>query len=129
MTTDIAFDIAPRRTEPVTFAIPCYKEHEVEGEDGATQRTWVKDEEESKRSYSFDPPKMAVMMMPLIDAGDTDGIKSVKGAIDWLEAGLSKTDSDHIETRLRDSKDSLDIEDLGTLIQKINEFLAARPTS
>lgn len=106
---DLTFDIAPKRREPFTFAIPG-------------------DEYE----YTFTPPKNAILMLPLMNGGGDDGDTGVmKGAVDWIKAGLhADGEWKRIEDRLRNPDDEFDTDPgLTTLVRKLNEFISARPTT
>lgn len=102
--SDMTFEVAKRRREPITFSIGG-DEHE----------------------YVFSPPKQAVMVLPFLsdESGEGDILKST---FEWLDKGLSTEDQDRIIGRLKDEEDDLDIDTLGTIVQSLAEKVAARPT-
>ena len=105
MTADLAFAVAARRREPITFTL---------GDD--------------KHVYSFDPPKNAVLVLPVLNAPTGDGIEQTRAALAWLDTGLSKKDQDRLEARLRDPEDDLDFDILGKIVEGLMEKLSGRPT-
>lgn len=105
--SDLEFEVAKRRKEPITFRL---------GEDD--------------HEYVFTPPKSAIMLMPLIDPSENNnGLEMTKATFDWLGDGLSEEDNKRIQDRLRDRDDDLDIELLSEVIQKLGEKINGdRPT-
>lgn len=100
----LEFTTAKRRTEPIKFTL-----------DG--------DE------YTFVPPKTASMLLPVLDVESNDRDSAyVKAALDWLENGLPTEQAAKLESRLRDPEDDLDIDTLDSIIQKLAEEAAGRPT-
>lgn len=81
------------------------------------------------REFSFNPPKSAAMLMPVIDAEGTDDRVMLKASFDWLGSGLSEEDTAFILSRLRDPEDDLDIDMVGELIRGLSEEIAGRPTT
>lgn len=80
--------------------------------------------------YSFDPPKNASMMLPVLDAGeDSDGaeIVAIRSTFSWLMNGLGDEDAKVIRGRLEDPKDDFDVEDLTAVMQALQEQVAGRP--
>jgi hypothetical protein len=105
--SDLEFDVAVRRAEPITFKLG--------GDD---------------HEYKFTPPKSAVMLMPVLAATDGNmGVNMTKSTFDWLGQGLSESDNEHMIARLRDPEDDLDIDTLSTVVEKLSEKVAARPTT
>ena len=114
---DLEFEVAPRRTTPVTFSLG------LEPGQSAGDEPHV---------YTFIPPKSALMLMPVLApelAGDSQGLAMTKATFDWLGEGLSKEDNERIQRRLKDPKDGLDIDLLSEVIQKLTEKNTGRPTS
>lgn len=106
--TDLQFQVAKRRTQPITFTLG------VEPGEKVTK--------EAEHVYSFTPPKTAMMMMPMLDAEDgMSDLEMTKATFDWLGEGLGKADMERIKKRLRDPKDGLDIDTLGEVIQGLSE--------
>lgn len=108
--SDLSFKVAKRGDiQPITF--------DLEGDEHV---------------YTFQPPKQAVMFMPVL-APDADdemlGINLTKSSFQWLDAGLSKSDSDRIEARLRNPEDDLDFDTLGEVVKGLVEHVGARPTT
>jgi len=102
--SDLAFKVAARRTEPITFSF-----------------------EDDPHEYSFVPPKTASMVLPMLDA-DSD-VGAAKAAFDWLDDGLSEEDQKRIADRLRDPKDNLDIPSVEEVVEALVERVSARPTT
>lgn len=108
---DLEFDVAKRRTEPITFTL---------GDDHV---------------YSFIPPKSAIMMMPILSpessllSNDEQKLELTKATFDWLGKGLSDEDNALLLARLRDPEDDLDADLLGEVVGKLSEKVAARPTT
>jgi hypothetical protein len=103
--SDLAFKVAKRRVEPITFTI--------EGED---------------HEYAFTPPKRAALMMPVMENAENALVAS-KEAFAWLDKGLSKEDADRIAARLRDPEDDFDIDGLEAIMVGLVEAISARPTT
>lgn len=117
---DLEFDVAKRRSEPITFTIG-----------------------KSDHEYVFNPPKSAVMMLPIIEPGapEEDGKQTkkesheeaklalTKATFDWLGEGLSKEDHELLVSRLKDPKDDLDVPTLSNIVKGLSERIAARPTT
>lgn len=114
--TDLQFTVAKRRSEAITFTLG------VEAGEKVTK--------EAEHVYTFTPPKTARMMMPVLDADDeVSELGMTKATFDWLGDGLSEQDMERIKKRLRDPKDDLDIDTLGTVIQGLSEKVNARPST
>lgn len=106
---DLEFDIAKRRTDPITFTL---------GSD--------------KHLYSFNPPKSAVMMMPILEPNPDKAqgnLDLTRATFDWLGDGLSEEDNERIKARLKDPKDDLDVDTLGKVVEGLSEKVAGRPTT
>jgi hypothetical protein len=103
--SDLTFKVAKRRNDPITF--------QVEGED---------------YEYSFTPPKTAEMVLPMMEAGE-NGLMATKAAFEWLDTGLSEDDQKHLEARLRDPKDDMDVSALEDIVVGLVEAVGARPTT
>lgn len=107
MAEPIAFDIAKRRKEKIPFTL---------GDD--------------PHVFDFDPPKSAVMMLPIFDrSGEDQSLAMTRSTFDWLGDGLSEEDNELIQNRLKDPEDDLDIPTLGIVIQKLSETVGGRPTT
>jgi hypothetical protein len=106
--TDLSFKARKRNTKPVTFDLG-------EAPDGDT------------REYSFQAPKTAALVLPMLDAEDDMG--AAKSAMEWLDQGLSQEDLAHIVARLKDPEDDLDFEVIEDLIAGIVEKVSGRPTT
>jgi hypothetical protein len=52
-----------------------------------------------------------------------------KSTFDWLGQGLSDEDNERVIRRLRDPKDDLDVDTLSTVVERLSEKVAARPTT
>lgn len=104
MTTDIAFRVAKRRKDPITFTL-----------------------EGNKHIYTFTPPKQATMVLPMLDSEDELG--AAKAAFSWLDLGLSQEDQDHIIARLKDDEDELDTDTIEEVVTGLVERVSARPTT
>ena len=113
---DLEFQIAERRTEPITFTL---------GGDPYV--------------YTFTPPKQAVMMMPVLmhESGQNGGAASdasvglglTRSTFDWLGQGLNEADNDYLLARLKNPEDSLDVPTLTEVVEKLSEQVGARPTT
>lgn len=104
MATDLTFKVAPRRREAITFSI-----------DG------------SQHVYTFQPPKQAALVMPVIDA--SDDLEAARATFAWLDQGLSEEDQDHLAARLRDPEDDLDTNVLEDIVESLVERVSGRPTT
>jgi hypothetical protein len=103
--TDLSFKVAKRRREPITF--------DLEGSDHV---------------YTFDAPKQAFLVLPMI--GAEDDLNAAKAAFEWLDKGLSEEDRAHLEARFRDPEDDLDVDVLEDVIEKLVERAGGgRPTT
>jgi len=78
--------------------------------------------------YTFNPPKQAVMVLPVLAAKNDDGIEQTRAALEWLDEGLTPEDRTHLEDRLRDAEDDLDFDVLGDVVEGLMEKIAGRPT-
>ena len=77
------------------------------------------------RTFSFVPPKTAVMVLAVVAAeDDSDNLKAM---FDWLDQGLSTADSEHLEARLRDKDDDLDVDMLAEIVKGLIEEASGRP--
>lgn len=129
--SDLEFDIAKRRTEPITFRlggemlISPAKDPSEEHPDGVPAVRGADDHE-----YVFTPPKSAIMLMPVLDgAGGNLGVNLTKSTFDWLGEGLSDFENDRLKARLRDKEDDLDVSTLEKVVEALTEKVAARPTT
>lgn len=129
---DLEFDVAPRRREPITFRLGGSNAvvRPAEGPsdefpDGREAERGVDD-----HTYTFNPPKNAVMLMPLMDGSTGSvGLGLTKATFDWLGKGMSQEDNDHLLARLRDEEDDLDIPTVEKVIEALSEKVAGRPTT
>lgn len=80
--------------------------------------------------FTFTPPKMAIMIMPMLvptNSGDADQFRAT---MEWLDMGLPEPQQERIAARLKDPADPFDVEpDLGNIIKYLMEQITARPTS
>jgi hypothetical protein len=129
--SDLEFDIAVRRAEPITFRLggemllepeqPPNDEHP----EGVPARRG-RDEHE----YVFTPPKSAIMLMPVLESsGGNLGVNLTKATFDWLGEGLSEYENERIKARLKDRHDDLDVSTLEKVVEALTERVAARPTT
>lgn len=81
--------------------------------------------EDEEYIYVFTPPKVAGIVLSVVEGGTDEA----KAAFDWLSDGLSEEQNKHLIDRLRDPKDDLDIEDIGTMVEGLMEEIGERPTS
>lgn len=100
---DLEFKVAKKRRDPITFTL-----------------------EGKKHEYTFDPPKQADMVLPMLDS-DSD-LDAAKAAFAWLDKGMSEEDRAHLTARLRDDSDDLDFEDLEAIVEGLVERQSGRPT-
>lgn len=129
---DLEFEVAPRRREPITFKLggdtAVVRAAEGPSEDFPEGRDAERGRDD--HTYTFDPPKNAVMLMPLMDGSTGSvGLGLTKATFDWLGKGLSTEDNDHLLNRLRDEDDNLDISTVEKVIEALSERVAGRPTS
>ncbi len=129
---DLEFDVAVRRSEPITFKLnkgspTALLEPGVESENEGESRAEVRGLDDHE--YVFNPPKTAVMIMPLMNGGDASGLSLTRATFDWLGEGLSKEDNARLLARLRDVKDDLDTSTVEKVIEKLTERVAGRPTT
>jgi hypothetical protein len=101
MADDLVFRTAKKRREAVEFTL-------------------------DDKTYSFNPPKIARAMLPVIQGDESEA----KATLDWLKAGLSEDDYSHLISRLEDDDDDFDFEDIGNLAESLVEkIMTGRPTS
>jgi hypothetical protein len=128
---DIEFDVAVRRSEPITFTLggkSALLEEAVPERDDEPARDEVRGKDD--HVFTFNPPKSAIMLMPVLEATDGNmGVGMTKATFDWLGEGLSKEDNERILRRLKDKADDLDVDTLSTVVEKLSEKVAARPTT
>ena len=125
--SDLEFDVAVRRSEPITFTLKGAATALLEPGDEDSARPEVRGVDDHE--YVFNPPKTAVMIMPLMNGGDASGLALTRATFDWLGEGLSKEDNDRLLARLRDIKDDLDTSTVEKVIEKLTERVAGRPTT
>lgn len=123
--SDLEFQVAKRRTQPITFRLGGDTLLEV-AHDDVPARYGNEDHE-----YVFTPPKSAVMLMPILEVDSTsdEGLGLTKATFDWLGSGLSQEDRERVIARLKDPQDDLDIDTLTEVVQALSERVAARPTT
>jgi len=102
--TDLSFKVGKRNTDPITF--------DLEGRD---------------HTYTFVPPKQAVMVLPMLDA-DSE-LVAAKAAFEWLDLGMSEEDREHLLARLKDAQDDLDFPHVEEVVTALVERTSARPTT
>lgn len=131
---DLEFEVAKRRTKPITFALGgdnalLEKAIEADEEAGVEGKAEVRGRD--NHEYTFTPPKSALMLMPVIDgSSDGDGLAVTKATFDWLGDGLSLEDQKRINDRLKDNKDDLDIDTVSEVIKALSERASGgRPTT
>lgn len=136
----LEFDVAKRRAEPIPFKLggdSALLRAATEAVPATDQQPEIPAQPEVRGKddhvYTFTPPKSAVMLMPLIEPGEggaaEQNLAVTKATFDWLGSGLSESDSQRIQTRLRDPKDDLDIDTLATVVQRLSENVGGRPTT
>lgn len=139
---DMEFDVAKRRSEPITFTLGgdnallekgYSKAVAVHGGDGPTEVEVPEVRGVDSHVYTFDPPKSAVMLMPILEVGyegtGSTGVDMTKATFDWLGQGLNEVDRTRVISRLRDPKDDLDVDSLSDVVQGLSAKVAGRPTS
>lgn len=103
------FKVATRRKEPIRFTI-----------DG------------DPFEYAFTPPKQAGMLLSAVTFDPSDAaslVPVVRQQFDWLDEGLGIEQAAHLEARLRDPGDDLDVDTLAEIIMWLTEQVAGRPTT
>lgn len=138
---DMEFDVAKRREEPITFTLggnmlleKAYsKTVAVPDSDDTTEEEVPEVRGKDDRVYKFNPPKSAVMLMPILEVDNGNGTGNVgvdmtKATFEWLGQGLSEEDRNRVINRLRDPKDDLDVEHLSNVVQGLSARVAGRPT-
>lgn len=129
---DLEFEVAPRRREPITFKLGGDRAVIRAAEGPSEEFPEGRDAERGRddTTYLFDPPKNAVMLMPLMDGSTGSvGLGLTKATFDWLGKGMSKEHNDHLLARLRDEDDDLDISTVEKVIEALSERVAGRPTT
>lgn len=107
MNDELEIKVKRRRVQPITFRL-----------------------DDDPHSYTFNPPKDAVMVLPMIESGDISDGAQTKAAFNWLGEGLSEDDNKRLIGRLRDPKDDLDVETISELVQALTEKVSGgRPTT
>jgi hypothetical protein len=101
---DLAFKVAARRRDPITFTL-----------------------EGDEHEFVFTPPKQAAMVMPVMQS--SSDIDAARAAFGWLDKGLSQEDQDRITKRLMDPEDDLDIDAVETIVEGLIEAVSGRPTT
>lgn len=82
------------------------------------------------RVYNFHPPKFAVMMLPVMEGGGVAGnAQQMSALLEWLGAGLTAEENQHILDRLKDPEDDLDIDALDEIVQALVGKAGGRPSS
>jgi hypothetical protein len=81
--------------------------------------------EDENYLYTFTPPKVAGVVLSVIEGG----MDEAKAAFDWLSDGLPEDQNAHLIARLRDQQDALDIDDIGPMVEGLMEEMGERPTS
>lgn len=144
---DMEFTVAKRRSNPITFKIggdnvlleKAYSKTVVVRDDEGGSREEDQEVAEvrgtSDRTYTFNPPKNAVMLMPILEMGTGDdgmgsaGVDMTKATFDWMGQGLNQEDREHVIARLKDPKDDLDVDALSEIVQGLSARVAGRPTT
>lgn len=78
------------------------------------------------RDMKFKVPKQYGLIMA---AGADNNAKTATALFEWLDQGLSEADQKHIEERLLDPNDSLDVEYVSEIIQALIEEASGNPTT
>lgn len=76
------------------------------------------------REMEFIPPGWA----PILLASTDEPLSATRTHLDWLGAGMSDEDGQHILDRLLDPKDEFDLEDITIVILGLIEEASGRPT-
>ena len=76
------------------------------------------------REMAFTPPGWA----PIVLMKSDQPLDTTRGYLDWLGAGMSDEDGQHILDRLLDPKDDFDLEDITAVILGLIEEASTRPT-
>lgn len=137
---DLEFAVAKRNNKPITFtlggeallqdAVPAIEADKEAGIEAVAEIPAIYGQDDHE--YKFNPPKNAVMLMPIFDRDKDDdemGIGLTRSTFDWLGDGLSEDDNQRILRRLRDSKDDLDTDTLNQVIEGLSEQVGGRPTT
>lgn len=83
---------------------------------------------DSAKIYKFHAIKIYSFMAPLLGENVTE-LEEVKELRKWVFAGLSDADREHLESRLNDPKDSLDVAELGETAKSLLEVIGSRPST
>ena len=122
---DLVFDVAKKRKKPITFTLG--------GDNMLLRKADPETETSEKRGeddnvYSFTPPKTALMLMPILEGGDPDGMGMTRATLNWLGEGLTEEENQRILARLKDPQDDLDVDNLTDIIKALSERVGGRPT-
>lgn len=104
MTPSLEFEVAKRRREPINFHL----------------------NDEPDFEYTYIPQKIAGIALAV---ADNDEQRTMKHTFDWLSDGLPDEQAQHLVDRLEDPEDDLDVEQLGAIIEKLQEQITGRPTT
>lgn len=102
--TSLEFQVAKRHRDPIVFHLSDEPDYE----------------------YTWQPQKTAGIALAVADEDDT---KVMKRTFDWLSDGLPDEQAQHLIDRLEDPEDDLDIEQLGVVIEGLQEKTTGRPTT
>lgn len=76
------------------------------------------------RAMEFTPPGWA----PILLLSNDKPMDVTRGYLDWLGAGMSEDDAQHLLDRLLDPEDQFDLEDITAVILGLIEEASGRPT-
>lgn len=79
--------------------------------------------------YKFTPPKNISMLMEVLDSEEDSDIAQIRATFDWLGKGLSEDQMEHLKARFLDDKDDIDVDDLGEIVEQLQETISGRPTT
>lgn len=103
-TNSMEFTTAKKRRDPIPFTV-----------DG--------------REMVFNPPKKAMMVLPIMNGEDGDETAIAKATFDWLGKGLTEEDNEWFKSRMLDDDDDFDVDDLAQLVNDLSEKTTGRPTT
>ena len=78
--------------------------------------------------FNFTPPKFAITLLAVVNAGTEDPIAQVRAILNWLSDGLPEEQNARLIARLTDPEDDLDFPDLEGVFEYLMEQVTGRPT-
>lgn len=79
-------------------------------------------------TFNFKPPKFAITLLAIINAGADEPIAQVRAILNWLSDGLPEDQNARLIARLSDPDDNLDFDDLEDVFGYLMEQVTGRPT-